>query len=111
MISIAFLIFCAFVGTVSAADIYVPDNYTRIQWAVDTATVGDTIVVRDGTYTENVDVNERLTIRSENGSASTIVQAESSDDHVFEVTEDYVNADSRFKMQRVYLRRGFISTV
>ena len=32
-----------------------PDDYAKIQWAVDNASVGDTIIVRDGTYTENVD--------------------------------------------------------
>jgi PGF-CTERM protein len=42
-------------------------------------------------YTENVDVNvANLTIKSENGSTSCIVQAASSGDHVFEVTVDYV---------------------
>jgi parallel beta-helix repeat protein len=70
---------------------YVPDDYAKIQWAVDNASAGDTIIIRDGTYTENVNVNKRLTITSENGSASTIVQAANSDDHVFEVTVDYVN--------------------
>jgi parallel beta-helix repeat protein len=79
------------VGCASATIIYVPDNYVKIQWAVDNAIAGDTIIVRDGTYSENVDVNKRLTIQSENGSASTIVQAASSYDHVFKVTADYVN--------------------
>ena len=64
---------------------------TPIQHAIDNATAGNTICVKDGTYTENVDVNKRLTIRSENGSASTIVNAADSTDHVFEVTTDYVN--------------------
>jgi uncharacterized repeat protein (TIGR01451 family) len=64
---------------------------TPIQAAIDNATAGKTICVKDGTYTENVDVNKRLTIRSENGSDSTIVQAANSDVHVFEVTADYVN--------------------
>ena len=92
LIGIAFLIFCAFVGTTSAADIYVPDNHTKIQWAIDNATAGDTIIVRDGTYNENVDVNKsHLTIQSENGSDKTIVQAQNSSDHVFEVTADSVN--------------------
>jgi len=36
----------------------VPDNYAKIQWAVDNASAGDTIIVRDGTYTENVDVKK-----------------------------------------------------
>ena len=71
--------------------IYVPDNYTTIQAAVDNAIAGDTIIVRDGTYSENVDVNKQLTIQSENGADKTIVQTVDSNDHVFEVTADYVN--------------------
>jgi parallel beta-helix repeat protein len=47
--------------------------------------------VRDATYNENVDVNKRLTIQSENGSGSTIIQATNLEDHVFEVTADHVN--------------------
>jgi parallel beta-helix repeat protein len=48
--------------------------------------------VRDGIYTENVEVNNsHLTVQSENGSDSTIVQVANPDDHVFEVTADYVN--------------------
>ena len=65
---------------------------TSIQSAVNNATAGDTVIVHDGTYAENVIVNfERLTIRSDNGSASTIVQAASPGEHVFEVTASYVN--------------------
>jgi parallel beta-helix repeat protein len=92
-IAILFLIALAFIscGTASAPTIYVPDNYAKIQWAVDNASEGDTIIVSDGTYTENVDVNKRLTIRSENGSANCIVDAANPGDHVFEVTANYVN--------------------
>jgi parallel beta-helix repeat protein len=75
LIGIALLVFCAFVGTVSATDVYVPDNYDKIQWAVDNASTGDTIIVRDGTYNENVDVSKSLTIRSENGAAHSIINA------------------------------------
>ena len=64
---------------------------TPIQHAIDNATAGNTICVKDGTYNENVDVNKRLTIRSESGSASTIVQAANSDGYVFHLTTDYVN--------------------
>ena len=72
------------------AAVYVPDDYSTIQAAVDAASSGDTIIVRDGTYTENVDVNKSLTIRSENGANSTIVQAANPDDHVFYIEADYV---------------------
>ena len=75
----------------SPATIYVPDSYPTIQAAVDTASPGDTIIVRDGTYTENVNVNKSLTIKSESVANSAIVQAAIPNDHVFEVTADYVN--------------------
>ena len=80
------------IGCASAATIYVPDDYTTIQQAVDAAGAGDTIIVRDGTYKENVVVEKSgLTIRSENGSASTIVPAAKPNNDVFYVTADYVN--------------------
>ncbi|MDD2665424.1 MAG: NosD domain-containing protein [Methanocellales archaeon] len=77
--------------TSSVSIIYVPDDYPTIQAAIDNASHGDTIIVRDGTYTENIVVDKRLTIESENGSDFTLVQAQNSNDHVFDVTADYVN--------------------
>jgi parallel beta-helix repeat protein len=88
---------CALVltsGVVSATDIYVGpgETYTTIQSAVTAANPFDTIIVRDDTYTENVDVDvDNVTIFSENGSENCIVQAFNPNDHVFEVTADYVN--------------------
>ena len=64
---------------------------TPIQDGIDNANAGETICVKDGIYTENVNVNKSLTIHTENGSTSTTVHAANSDDHVFEVTADYVN--------------------
>ena len=83
----SFFIFISIAG----ATLYYVNPGESIQAAVNNASDGDTIVVRDGTYTENIDVNKRLTIQSENGSASTIVQASDTRDHVFEVIADYVN--------------------
>ena len=78
----------------SPATIYVPDDYTTIQGAVNAASAGDTIIVRDGTYTENVDVNkDHLTIKSDNGAEVTIVQTSGPDDDIFEVTADYITID------------------
>jgi len=65
---------------------WVPDNYATIQAAVNNATAGDTIIVRDGNYTENVKVNKRLTIQSQNGTASCVVNAANPSDHVFYIT-------------------------
>ena len=66
--------------------IYVPDDYPTIQQAVDGASDGDTIIVRDGTYVENVNVYKSLTIKSENGPSRCVVKAASADEHVFEIT-------------------------
>ncbi|MGB7001803.1 MAG: NosD domain-containing protein, partial [Halobacteriota archaeon] len=63
---------------------------TPIQDAINNAIAGETICVKDGTYNENVNVSKSLTIRSENGAASTTVQAAILYDYVFEVTADYV---------------------
>ncbi|RZB28777.1 MAG: hypothetical protein SRB1_01310 [Desulfobacteraceae bacterium Eth-SRB1] len=82
-----------FTAVVSATDIYVPEGGNQtIQQAVNNASGGDTIIVRDGIYHENVNVDvAHLTIRSENGSANCIVNASGPNDYVFNVAADYVN--------------------
>jgi parallel beta-helix repeat protein len=77
-------------GCASASPIYVPDNYSTIQEAVDHATPGETIIVRDEVYTENVIIDRRLTIRSENGSSNAVVDAHTGDNG-FAVLVDWVN--------------------
>jgi len=67
--------------------IYVPDDYLKIQWAVDNASVGSTIIVRDGIHYGDIEINKSLTIKSENGSANCIVQAP----YAFDITADYTN--------------------
>jgi parallel beta-helix repeat protein len=83
---------CVSIGTASVAEPHYVNSGESIQVAIDNATAGDTIIVRDGTYTENVNVNvDHLTLKSEHGYDSTVVHAASTRDHVFEVTADYVN--------------------
>jgi parallel beta-helix repeat protein len=72
--------------------IYVPDNITTIQEAVDLAMEGNTIVVKDGIYSENIFVGKPLTIKSENGADATIIQAANSNNPIFYLLNaDYVN--------------------
>jgi len=91
-VCVAFVLLCAFVGVASARTIYVPDDYERIQWAIDNASAGDNIIVRPGTYNENVDVDVSVEIRSySQNPGDTIVKASNPDDHVFYVTASNVN--------------------
>jgi len=69
------------------------EDFTTIQAAIDDSDTlnGHVIEVEDGVFVENINVDKRLTIRSENGSGNCIVQSASPGDHVFEVTVDHVN--------------------
>jgi len=63
---VAVLIVAAVSAT--AATLYVPDDYTTIQSAIDAAGGGTTILVRPGTYLENLDFKGKaITVRSELG--------------------------------------------
>jgi len=61
---------------------------TPISSAIGYADDGDEIIVKDGTYTEKVQVNKRLTLRSENGSANCII---SSQNMTVTVSANYVS--------------------
>ena len=57
-----------------SATIYVPDNYATIQGAIDSASNGDTVIVRPGTYVENIDfVGKAITVQSEQGASVTTI--------------------------------------
>jgi nitrous oxidase accessory protein len=57
---------------VSAAIHRVPEEYSTIQAAIDDAHHGDTILVANGTYRENIVVNKRVAIIGENKSNTII---------------------------------------
>jgi PGF-pre-PGF domain-containing protein len=66
------------------------ESSTRIQAAIDNATAGDTIYVYNGTYIENVNVNEQVTLQGEGADVVTVTNS-TADRDVFNVTVDYVN--------------------
>ncbi len=62
------------IDSTQAATIEVPVNQPTIEAAVSVANNGDTILVHDGTYVENISViGKSITIQSINGAASTII--------------------------------------
>jgi len=52
--------------------IIVPDDYERIQWAINNASVGTTIFVKAGTYYENVVVDKTISLVGENRTTTVI---------------------------------------
>jgi len=64
-------------------------DYEKIQDAIDDTTEGDTIRVYEGTYYENVVVDETVSLIG-NGSTNTTIDAEGSG-RVVEITADWVN--------------------
>jgi len=57
-----------------SANIVVPDDYERIQWAIGNASDGDTIFVRAGTYYEHVTIDKPISLIGENRT-TTIIDA------------------------------------
>ncbi len=80
--------------TAYGVTINVPADHLTIQAAINAANPDDTILVDDGTYTENVIVDRQLVIRSVNGyNSTTVVGRPAYKDHVFEITAAGVTID------------------
>lgn len=61
---------------VIALTIYVPDNYEKIQWAIDNASDGDRITVKSGTYQENVIIDKRIILKGwDTGNGRPVIDA------------------------------------
>ena len=69
------LYFLPAIGT--AATIWVPDDYGTIEGAINAAGNGDVVVVRPGTYHENIDfLGKAITVKSEQGADFTVIDGD-----------------------------------
>jgi parallel beta-helix repeat protein len=67
-----------------SAIIVVPDDYPYIQQAIYQAVDGDTVLVKPGTYVENIDFSKKtITVKSTDGAESTIIDGGNSPDPDF----------------------------
>jgi nitrous oxidase accessory protein len=60
------------VKAVFHATIIVPDNYPTIQAAIDNASAGDTIFVRNGTYNQTITINKPISLIGENAQTTIL---------------------------------------
>jgi hypothetical protein len=64
-------------GIAQSTTIYVPDDHATIQAAIDASMNGDMVIVKPGTYNEVIDFKGKaITVKSEQGAASTNIDGE-----------------------------------
>lgn len=68
------------------ATLRVPEDHRSIQEAVNAAAPGDTVLVNDGEYRENVSISKPVVLKSANGPDATITEAAVEAEPVFNVS-------------------------
>lgn len=72
--ALVLLVCCVTIPFASGADIYVPDSYATVQDAINASADGDRIIVRPGSYVENIDfIGKAITVTSELGPDVTVI--------------------------------------
>jgi hypothetical protein len=80
-------------GNVAANTLLVPDNYPKIQDAINAANHGDTVLVKAGTYVENIKFNgKNITVKSIEGAKKTIIDGNKQDSVVQFINQETAQA-------------------
>lgn len=87
------LLFLASLPVMAATTIHVPADQPTIQAAIDASVDGDTILVADGTYKENIDFKGKaITVKSANGATTTAIDGSQIDYVVKFVTSESLSS-------------------
>lgn len=73
------------IARIEAATIYVPDQFKTIHEAVENTLPGDTVIVKEGNYNENILITKPITLKSNKGPDTTIVKASNAAEPVFKI--------------------------
>lgn len=74
VLSLLILLTSLLAGEAIAADLLVPESYKTIQGAIEAAAPGDTVLVNEGVYTENLVIHKPLKLKSVKGPEFTVVR-------------------------------------
>ncbi|MBI2411739.1 MAG: cell surface protein, partial [Deltaproteobacteria bacterium] len=74
VLSLLILLATLLAGEAIAADLLVPESYKTIQGAIEAAAPGDTVLVNEGVYTENLVIHKPLRLKSVKGPEFTVVR-------------------------------------
>ncbi|MHC4945061.1 MAG: right-handed parallel beta-helix repeat-containing protein [Planctomycetota bacterium] len=104
---ILFAMLCVPVFAFSAT-IYVPDDYPTIQGAIDASADGDIIIVRAGTYKENIDfTGKAVIVISDQGAADTVIDGNQAGSVVtFQNREGLDSVLAGFKVMNGFAEHG-----
>jgi hypothetical protein len=113
---LTFFFLLLFSSATHAVTVYVPDDFVTIQAGIDACTDGDTVIVRDGTYTGdgNRDIifwGKAIVLMSENGPETTIIDCEGSPSDIhrgfwFQYGEDSGAVVNGFTIQNGFMWNG-----
>ena len=71
------------IDTIKTSTILIPEHFSTIQKGIDASSVGDTVLVAEGTYIENINfIGKDIVVTSKNGPESTIIYGNSIEENI-----------------------------